>query len=72
MIFKFVLSHEDDRSIPHEGSFVTESSLKIANGYIQKRYFRSIWIQFEDGTKVYLSPNPVVSNLAYDAMSDHE
>ena len=71
MKFKFIMFRQAD-DVPHEGSLITEASLKIASEYMMKKeFFKKIWIELEDGTRLYLSLTPV-SNLPHDVMSDHE
>ena len=70
MKFKFIMSRQAD-DVPHEGSPITEASLKIASEYMKEGYFRKIWIELEDGTMLYQSLTPV-PNVAQDAMAEHE
>ena len=70
MHFRFIMSGYSDNTV-EDGSSVTENSLKVAREYMEKGYFKDIWIQGKDGTRFYLSLTPI-PNVTYDTMADHE
>ena len=74
MLLTFTLSSRTDDHASLELELrnpAMEDMFKLAEKSIKEGHFRDVWIELEDGTRFYLSLNPV-PNVAHDAMADHE